>query len=107
MKKFKSVITGHLDIIVDNKEDEWEGKIKRWQGVIINGDPEGLRSLAKVLLDMADLNQEKIPNLPVGAKEHIHLRPNLELSKSSVEVIVGRLDGKGTGLFYKGYMPKD
>jgi hypothetical protein len=45
--------------------------------------------------------------LPIGAREHYHLRPNIELSKSSVEVIVGRLDGKGTKLFYNRYIPSD
>ena len=105
MKKFKSPITGHVDIIIDTQEDEWEGKIEKWNEVLIHGDPEGLRSLAKLLLKLADLDQNSITDLPVGAREHIHLRPKLELSDSSVQVIVGRLDAKGTGAFYDRYVP--
>ena len=44
--------------------------------------------------------------MPVGAREHHHLSPDLELSKSSVEVIVGRLDAKVTGTFYDRYIAK-
>jgi hypothetical protein len=46
-------------------------------------------------------------DLPVGAREHIHLRPNLDISKSSIEVIVGRIDAKGTSVFYDRYVAKD
>jgi len=107
MGKFKSAITGQLDIFVANEEDEWEGEIEKWQDVIIHGDPEGLKSLARLLTRIADLNQEEIADLPIGAREHVHLRPKLELSKSSVEVIIGRLDAKGTGAYYDSYVPKD
>jgi hypothetical protein len=107
MKKYKSEITGHLDIQVDNKEDEFEGEIEKWQDVLIHGDPEGLRSFAKFLIKVADLDQESITDLPVGTREHFHLRPKWDLGKSSVQVIVGRLDAKGTGLFYDSYIAKD
>jgi hypothetical protein len=107
MAKYKSEITGHLDIRVDNNEDEFEGEIEKWQDVLIHGDPEGLRSFAKLLIKMADLNQENLPDLPAGDAEHIHLRPDWDISKSSVQVIVGRLDAKGTGRFYKSYIAKD
>jgi len=100
-------ITGHLDILVTDNEDEFEGKIEKWQEVLIHGDPEGLRSFAKLLMKIADLNQENQTNLPIGAREHYHLRPNLELSKSSVEAIVGRIDAKGTGHFYDRFVAKD
>lgn len=100
-------ITGHLDIIVSDNEDEFEGEIKKWQEVMIHDDPEGLRSFAKLLTKLANLDQEKMPDLPVGAKEHYHLRPNWELGKSSVQVIVGRIDEKGKGLFYDSYIAKD
>jgi hypothetical protein len=99
-------IKGHLDIVVANNEDTFEGEIQRWQEVLIHGDPEGLRSLASLLMKIADLNQENESNLPVGAREHYHLHPNLELGKSSVATIVGRLDAKGTGRFYDRYIPK-
>jgi len=110
MKKWKwrgGEIKGHLDIIIANEEDEFEGVVEKWQEVLIHGDPEGLRSFAKLLLKIADLNQENVADFPIGAREHYHLRPNLELGKSSVQAIVGRLDAKGTGRFYDGYVAKD
>ena len=100
-------IKGHLDIIVTDNEDEIEGEITKWQEVFIHGDPEGLRSFAKLLIKIADLNQENQTDFPIGTREHYHLRPNLELSKSSLETIVGRLDAKGTGNFYDRYIAKD
>jgi hypothetical protein len=90
-KKFKSEIVGHLDIIVTENEDELDGDKMQWKEVLIHGDPDGLKSLAKLLLRLADLNQDNIDGLPIGAREHIHLQPNLDLAKSSEEVIVGRL----------------
>ena len=109
MNKFKSEITGHLDIDVHHQEDEFEGEIQKWQDVLIYGDPEGLRSFAKFLVKVADLNQESVPDkeLPYGEREHYHLQPKWDLSKSSVQVIVGRLDAKGTGLFPNRYVAKD
>lgn len=102
-------IEGHLDIFVAHNEDEFEGEIVKWEEILIHGDSEGLRSFAKLLVDIADLNQEEVDDnyLPIGAREHYHLRPNLELSNSSVTVIVGRLDAKGTGVFYDRFIPKD
>ena len=100
-------ITGHLDILVTDNEDEFEEEIEKWQEVQIHGDPEGLRSFANLLTKIADLNQENETDLPIGAREHYHLRPNWELGKSSVEAIVGRLDAKGTGSFYDRYVAKD
>jgi hypothetical protein len=109
-KKIKGFeIAGHLDIFVSHNEDEYEGKITKWEEVLIHGDPDGLRSFAKLLIDIADLNQKDVDNndLPIGAREHYHLRPGLELSNSSNEVIVGRLDAKGTGEFYDRYIVKN
>ncbi len=102
-------INGHLDIIVSQHEEEFEGEKEQWNEVSIHGNPEGLKSLAKLLLEIAELNQENLPekHLPNGAREHFHLRPNIELSKSSTEVIVGRLDAKGTGDFYTKYVRKE
>ncbi len=87
-------IDGHLDVFIAQNDDKKE--------VLIHGNPEGLRSLAKLLLKIADLNQEEVEDkyLPAGAREHYHLRPNIELSNSSNDIIVGRLDAKGTGEFY-------
>ena len=74
----------------------------------LNAYPEGLKSLAKLLLEIAELNQEKVEDkyLPNGAREHYHLRPNIEISKSSNSVIIGRLDAKGTGEYYERFIPK-
>jgi hypothetical protein len=100
-------IKGHLDIIVADNEDEFDGEITKWQEVLIHGDADGLKSFAKLLMKIANLDQETQIELPVGAREHYHLRPNLELGKSSVETIVGRLDAKGTGKFYDRFVPKE
>jgi hypothetical protein len=106
MKTYKSEITGHVDIFVANNEDEFEGEITKWQEILIHGDPDGLRSFAKLLIKLADSNQDDIKDLPIGASDHIHLRPNIDLSKSSVDVIVGRIDAKGSGDFYDRYVSK-
>jgi hypothetical protein len=102
-------IDGHLDIKVIENEDDSDGEILKWNEVLIHGDSEGLKSLAKQLIYLAELDQEKVEDkyLPNGAREHLHLRPNLELSKSSTETIVGRLDSKGEKEFYPSYIPKD
>jgi len=94
----RNKIEGHLDIFISQKDDE----------ILIHGNPEGLKSLAKLLTEIADLNQEITDDylLPIGAREHYHLRPNIDLSKSSIEVIIGRLDAKGTGDFYDRFIPK-
>ncbi|OQP66580.1 hypothetical protein A3860_13955 [Niastella vici] len=107
MKKFKSEITGHLDIFVTENEDELNGEKMRWKEILIHGDPDGLKSFAKLLIKIADLNQDNVDELPIGAREHIHLRPKFDLSNSSEMVIVGRLDAKGNGVFYDRYISKD
>ena len=107
MKKYKSEISGHLDMFIADNEHEFEGEITKWQDILIHGDPEGLKSFARLLTRIADLNQDDITNLPIGARKHIHLRPNLDISKSSIEVIIGRIDAKGTSVFYDRYVEKD
>ncbi len=106
MEKHQSEISGHLDIFIAENEDEFEGEITKWQDILIHGDPEGLKSFARLLTRIADLNQDDKSDLPIGAREHIHLRPNIDISKSSVEVIVGRIDAKGTSVFYDRYVAK-
>ena len=106
MLKNKSEIVGHLDIIVTENEDELNGEKMKWKEILIHGDPEGLKSFAKILIKLAEQNQDNVDGLPVGAREHIHLRPKYDLSRSSEEVIVGRLDAKGTGDFYDKYISK-
>jgi len=102
-------IEGELDIFVSHKEEEDDGVIIKWNEVLIHGNPEGLKSLAKLLIEIAELNQEEVGNnhLPIGAREHYLLTPNIELSKSSNNVVIGRLDAKGTGDFYDRFIPKD
>jgi len=106
MHKFKSAITGHLDIIATQHEDGLNGDEMLWNEVLIHGDPEGLRSLASLLLKLADLDQNTLEDLPNGAQAHEHLRPGIELSNSSDTVVTGRLDAKGTSAFYNRYIPK-
>lgn len=83
-----------------------DGESTKWQDILIHGDPEGLKSLAALLIKLADMNQEEISDLPTGAREHLHLRPKFDLSNSSDNVIIGRLDAKGTGAFYNRFIPK-
>ena len=107
MKKYKSKIAGNLDIFIAQNEDECDGEIIKWQDILIHGDPEGLKSLAALLIKIADTNQEDMADLPIGAREHIHLRPKYDLSNSSIQVIIGRLDAKGTGAFYDRCIPRE
>ncbi len=74
--------------------------------MFIHGDPEELRSVAAILIALADTYQNQIASLPEGAMEHFHLRPKYELSNSSEHVILGRLDEKGTSIFYEEYIPR-
>ncbi|RPD48737.1 hypothetical protein DNI29_06975 [Hymenobacter sediminis] len=96
-------------MFVSRCEDESDGVVIKWDEILIHGNPEGLKSFAKLLIEIADLNQEEVNDkyLPVGAREHYQLRPGIELSKSSNPIIVGRLDAKGTGAFYGRYIPKE
>ena len=109
MDKYKSEISGHLDIFVADYSEEAEGEDEDFnhKEVLIHGDPEGLRSLAKILNKIADLNQSNEKELPDNERFHIHLRPKFDLADSSDEVIIGRLDAKGTGDFYERYIPKE
>lgn len=106
-KKYKSKINGHLDIWIGENEDELNGEKMNWKEILIHGDPKGLRSFARLLNKIADTNQEEIETLPIGASEHFNLRPKFDLSNSSEEVTIGRLDAKGTGTFYNRYIPID
>lgn len=103
----KSKFNGHLDIIVTANDEELDGVKLQWKEVLIHGDPEGLKSPASLLIELANVDQENLEALPTGARFHVHLRPKFELSKSSDEVVVGRLDAKGSGRFYDCYVPND
>jgi hypothetical protein len=101
-------IQGVLDVFVARGETEENGEIAQVNEILIHGNPEGLRSLAKLLLEIAELDQEAVDDkhLPVGAREHYLLRPGLELSASSDQIVVGRIDAKTTGEFYARYISK-
>ena len=61
--------------------------------ICLYGDPQGLRSLAKKLHELAELNQEGLEeaSLPSGEGFHIHVRG---LTEGSLPLDAGRLDGK-------------
>ncbi len=92
-------ITGHLDIFTSNDELQNE--------IYINGDPLGLRSLANALMQMANIIEEDDNDLLIGDREHILLRPNFDLSKSSNPLIIGRLEAKLTGNFPERYVQRE
>jgi len=102
------LLTGNLDIFVARYEETVDGGMERWDEILIHGDPEGLRSLAALLIRIADLDQEKVDvrDLPPGAREHYQLQPGIHLAQSSDPVIIGRLDARGTGAYYERFIPK-
>ena len=67
------ILNGHLDIFVTENKDSLDGELMEWKEILIHGDPEGLRAFAKLLMDLADRNQEKNAKLPIGGRDHIHL----------------------------------
>jgi hypothetical protein len=82
---------------------------KNRSGVFIGGDPQGLRSLAKILVWLADVDQETHPSMPDGEREHTHLACGpaySQLSQFSVTTELCRLDAKGTGEFPEKYCGK-
>lgn len=63
--------------------------------VYLDGNPEGLRSLAKLLIALAKVDQRKVKELPdMFGYEHVHLSPEIHLGKNSVALCVGRADDK-------------
>jgi hypothetical protein len=64
--------------------------------VTIIGDSPGLRYLANLLVQAAQIDQEK-ENIPHGERYHIHLHYNEHLDGHSCEVEICRADAKGTG----------
>lgn len=101
-------IEGDLDIFVVENEDELDGELSFWKEILIHGDPVGLKSFANLLIEIANTNQETLSDevLPDGERKHVKLKPGFELSKSSDEVIIGRLDAKKTGTYYKRFVSK-
>jgi hypothetical protein len=84
-------------------------------GIFIGGDPAALRSLARLLVWLAGVDQESIPSQPDGERYHVHLQANgpkgcNSLTPFSLETEVCRLDSKGTGELperYKRRNPKN
>ena len=62
----------------------------------IYGDPDGLQSLAQILLGLAALDQQRVPlsNLPVGEGFHLHLLAARGLLAESHPLDLGRLDAR-------------
>jgi hypothetical protein len=82
---------------------------KSRRGIFIGGDPDGLRSLAKMLVWLADVDQELHPNMPDGEREHLPLYPDPpynQLTTFSAPTELCRLDAKGTGEFPDYYSRK-
>ena len=64
--------------------------------VEITGDPEGLRSLAKILKGLAD-NPSEMVETPPGIACHLHLYPEIDLGWYSCELVLSRADDLDTG----------
>ncbi|WFB35226.1 hypothetical protein P3T73_13755 [Kiritimatiellota bacterium B12222] len=80
-------MTGALDIFPVVRGQQTEVQI--W------GDPEGLRSLAKLLVTLADYDQSE-SDAPDGSRAHTHLSPNRHLGYPSSSVQISRGDAKGS-----------
>lgn len=65
--------------------------------ITIVGNPKGLLHLAGLLTELANVDQEKVEDLPVGDREHSHLYPSGQLNEHSCEVELCRADAKGSG----------
>lgn len=81
---------------------------KSRDGVFIGGDPDALRSLATLLVWLANVDQESLPNQPAAARLHVHLHARdvagfNSLTRFSTETELCRLDAKGTGDFPEKY----
>lgn len=77
-----------------------EGRKKQ---IGIYGDPRGLRYLARLLNDVADINQTKVPdiNCPPDDSVHFHLDDHSgrgRIHPKSENIILGRADKKTGGL---------
>lgn len=99
--------SGHLEIRVIREHAS--EPIDPSLSIHINGNPKGLTSLANLLLELANLDQNKIDKkeLPKGARSHHHFSPNVHLSQSSNETTIGRLDIKGTDTFPNWYLEEN
>ncbi|MFA5206172.1 MAG: hypothetical protein WC708_17385 [Lentisphaeria bacterium] len=69
-------------------------------GIFIGGDPAGLKSLAEQVAWLAEVDQERMPQLPDGERVHLHWHPGCQLTRNSEETEISRLDAKGAGLVH-------
>jgi hypothetical protein len=99
MKSLHPSIEGHLDI--------YSVQTSTGNEIFINGDPMGLRSLSNFLIRIANIIEEEDSELLIGDREHLTLQPNVDLSKSSDPLTIGRLEAKLTGNFYERYVPRE
>jgi len=77
---------------------------KGGDGILIGGDPAALRSLAKLLIWIANVDQNSLPLQPDGERFHVHLHASFpegfnSLTPFSCETEICRLDAKGSGEF--------
>jgi hypothetical protein len=93
-------IRGQLRVVASTDPDE-RGRI------YIEGDPAGLKSLAALLIKLADVDQTELSSLQDhGASEHVHLQRSRWLTpQSDPELVVGRLDDK-RGAFDETFTPR-
>ena len=73
-------------------------------GIFIGGDPDGLRSLPKLLMWLSNVDQESLSSQPDGERFHVHLYAGDaegfgSLTRFSEDTELCRLDAKGTGEF--------
>ena len=85
MTKLSRLPLGALRGVIHVSSSEPDGDIS------IDGDAAGLRSLARLLEALADLDLTKI-DMPTSAREHIHLLPGQHLDRKSARLILGRAD---------------
>jgi hypothetical protein len=81
---------GKIDVFVEMIDG-------RNAGVVIIGDPKGLRYLAEIMMRVAALDQDKSPE-ETDPRQHVHLHRGVQLGSYSCEVEISRADAKGTGL---------
>ena len=103
MKKDKvenSRIKGHLDIHFEISPEEGSE-------ILIHGNPDGLRNLASIILELANYDQEKDEKLPINARKHLTLNTGIDLSSNSCTTTIGRLDAKLTKEYYPKYKSRN
>jgi hypothetical protein len=75
----------------------------REKSVGILGDPKGLRYLARLLNDVADVDQSRVPdtNCPPTVGVHYHLyNTSGFIHKKSENILLGRIDAKTGGIWF-------